>query len=80
MFKYLVNPSLADSILDRLVPNLYRIEIKGESMRSKEEYGVLPKDRKASQSFGLNARRGATPTRCSGRGYQIVALSAAYKF
>ena len=44
-FKYLVDPTLADSILDRLVPRSYRIEIKGESMRSKEEYGALPKNK-----------------------------------
>ena len=33
------NPTLADAILDRLVHNSYRIELKGESMRKKE----LPK-------------------------------------
>jgi DNA replication protein DnaC len=27
------NPSLADAILDRLVHNAYKIELKGESMR-----------------------------------------------
>jgi len=30
------NPTLADAILDRLVHNSYRIELKGESMRKKE--------------------------------------------
>ena len=43
--QYLGDPTLADSILDRLVPNSYRIEIKGDSMRSKEEYGALPKNK-----------------------------------
>lgn len=43
--QYLCDPTLADSILDRLVHNSYRIEIKGESMRSKEEYGSLPKNK-----------------------------------
>lgn len=44
-FKYLADPTLADSILDRLIPKSYRIEIKGESMRSKAEYGALPKNK-----------------------------------
>ena len=43
--QYLGDPTLADSILDRLVPNSYRIDIKGESMRSKKEYGALPKNK-----------------------------------
>jgi DNA replication protein DnaC len=29
------DPSIADSILDRLVHNAHRIELKGESMRKK---------------------------------------------
>lgn len=29
------DPSLADSILDRVIHNAYRIELKGESMRKK---------------------------------------------
>jgi len=29
------DPTLADSILDRLVPNAHRIELRGESMRQK---------------------------------------------
>lgn len=39
--QYLSEPSIADSILDRLVHNSYRIQIKGESMRSKEEHGAI---------------------------------------
>ena len=30
------NPTLADAILDRLVHNAYRIDLKGESMRKKK--------------------------------------------
>jgi DNA replication protein DnaC len=30
------NPTLADAILDRLVNNAYRINLKGESMRKKK--------------------------------------------
>ena len=30
------NPTLADAILDRLVHNAYRINLKGESMRKKK--------------------------------------------
>jgi DNA replication protein DnaC len=29
------DPSIADSILDRPVHNVYRVELKGESMRKK---------------------------------------------
>ncbi|MDI6772628.1 MAG: ATP-binding protein, partial [bacterium] len=32
-YEYLGNPTLADAILDRLVHNAHRIELKGESMR-----------------------------------------------
>jgi DNA replication protein DnaC len=30
------NPTLADAILDRLVHNAYKINLKGESMRKKK--------------------------------------------
>jgi DNA replication protein DnaC len=30
------DPTLADAILDRLVHNAYRIELRGESMRKKK--------------------------------------------
>ncbi len=32
-YEYIGNPTLADAILDRLVHNVHRIELKGESMR-----------------------------------------------
>lgn len=34
--EYLGDPTLADAILDRLVHNAYKIELKGESMRKKK--------------------------------------------
>ena len=34
--KYLGHATLADAILDRLVHNAYKIELKGESMRKKK--------------------------------------------
>ncbi len=34
--KYLADPTLADAILDRVVHNAYRIEMKGESMRKRK--------------------------------------------
>jgi DNA replication protein DnaC len=34
--RYLEDPTLADAILDRVVHNSYRIELKGESMRKKK--------------------------------------------
>jgi len=33
------DPTLADSILDRLVHNAHRIELKGDSMRKKRSGG-----------------------------------------
>lgn len=33
--EYIQDPALADAILDRLVHNAYRIELKGESMRKR---------------------------------------------
>ena len=30
------NPTIADAILDRLIHNAYRINLKGESMRKKK--------------------------------------------
>ena len=35
--RYLEDPTLADAILDRVVHNAYRIELKGESMRKRKE-------------------------------------------
>jgi DNA replication protein DnaC len=34
--EYLADPTLADAILDRIVHNAYKIELKGESMRKKK--------------------------------------------
>lgn|SRR5438309_209313 len=34
--EYLAEPTLADAILDRIVHNAYKIELKGESMRKKK--------------------------------------------
>ena len=34
---YLGEPTLADAILDRLLQNVYRVEIAGESMRKAKE-------------------------------------------
>jgi DNA replication protein DnaC len=35
-YEYLDDPTLADAILDRVVHNAYKIELKGESMRKKK--------------------------------------------
>jgi DNA replication protein DnaC len=35
--RYLEDPTLADAILDRVVHNAYRIELKGESMRKRKK-------------------------------------------
>ena len=43
------DPTLADGILDRLVHNAHRIEMRGESMRKqrgeKAERGIIPRRR-----------------------------------
>ncbi len=33
---YIANPTLADAILDRVVHNAYRIQLRGESMRKRQ--------------------------------------------
>lgn len=45
-FEAVGEPTLADSILDRVVPTSYRIELEGGSMRSKEMYGGVPIQKK----------------------------------
>ena len=32
-YAYFKNPTLADAIMDRIIQNAYRINLKGESMR-----------------------------------------------
>ncbi len=41
--QYINDATYSDSILDRVVFNSYRIEIEGESMRSKTQYGAIEK-------------------------------------
>src|SRR6185312_9465267 len=36
-YEIIGNPTIADAILDRLVHNAYRIELKGESLRKKKQ-------------------------------------------
>lgn len=43
--KFLGDPTIADSILDRVTHNAYRIEIRGKSMRSQVQYGAIEKRR-----------------------------------
>ena len=42
--EYLNDALMADSILDRLVLNSHRLFLQGNSMRSRLEYGGLPKN------------------------------------
>jgi len=39
--EYIAEPTIADAILDRLVPKAHRIELKGKSLRTKSEHEVL---------------------------------------
>jgi DNA replication protein DnaC len=39
---HLADPTLADAILDRLVHNSYRLNLKGESMRKQKQIGSKP--------------------------------------
>ncbi len=39
--QYIDNPSVSDSILDRVVHNSFRVELEGPSLREKPEYGAL---------------------------------------
>ena len=36
-YEIIGNPTIADAILDRLVDNAYRIELKGESLRKQKQ-------------------------------------------
>ena len=36
-YEIIGNPTMADAILDRLVHNAYRIELKGESLRKQKQ-------------------------------------------
>ena len=36
LHRYLEDPTLADAILDRVVHNAYKLELKGESMRKRK--------------------------------------------
>ncbi|OSJ37194.1 AAA family ATPase, partial [Bradyrhizobium japonicum] len=36
-YEIIGNPTIADAILDRLVHNAYRIELKGESLRKQKQ-------------------------------------------
>jgi len=38
--KRMAEPTIADAILDRLIHNAYRIELKGESMRKKQQIKI----------------------------------------
>ena len=42
------DPTLADAILDRIIHNAYRIELKGESMRKLKAVNTEPDARKAA--------------------------------
>ena len=33
-----MNPTLADAILDRIIPKAHRIELKGNSLRKRSEH------------------------------------------
>ena len=44
------DPTIADSILDRLVHNAYRIEMNGESMRKKKKEAAAESDRRPIMS------------------------------
>jgi len=36
----MAEPTIADAILDRLIHNAYRIELKGESMRKRQQIKI----------------------------------------
>jgi DNA replication protein DnaC len=54
-YEIIGNPTIADAILDRLVHNAYRIDLKGESLRKKKQSGpdqpdAWPSKRKTTSS------------------------------
>ncbi len=50
--EYIDNPTLADAILDRVVHNAYRVELRGESMRKRQaiSQGKKTNDTRSSKS------------------------------
>jgi len=52
----MAEPTIADAILDRLIHNAYRIELKGESMRKKQQIKI-PEMVKIGKGGGLNKIR-----------------------
>ena len=41
-YAYFKNPTLADAIMDRIIHNAYRINLKGESMRKLKKPASIP--------------------------------------
>lgn len=52
------HPTLADAILDRLIHNAYRIELRGESMRRRRACGPAAKDKDKEASEGAPGGEG----------------------
>ena len=44
---FIGDPTVADSILDRLVQRAIRLELRGPSLREKEIYGGVPRNEEA---------------------------------
>jgi DNA replication protein DnaC len=63
-YEVIGDPTLADAILDRIIHNAYRIELKGESMRKLKAVNTEPDARKPAKEAQQNVTASAsTPAR-----------------
>lgn len=59
-YEVIGDPTLADAILDRIIHNAYRIELKGESMRKLKAVNTEPDARKAAKETQQNPTASAS--------------------
>jgi hypothetical protein len=59
-YEVIGDPTLADAILDRIIHNAYRIELKGESMRKLKIANTEPDTRKPAKQAPQNVTASAS--------------------
>ena len=59
-YEVIGDPTFADAILDRIIHNAYRIELKGESMRKLKAVNTEPDARKPAKEAQQNPTASAS--------------------
>jgi DNA replication protein DnaC len=59
-YEVIGNPTLADAILDRIIHNAHRIELKGDSMRKLKDLNAEPDARKPTKEAQQNPTASAS--------------------